>query len=152
MLKVEEHTIGSTVVRITQLNALTASKGLVRLSRVVGDALAGGDTKDPLKLFAAALGKLHEDEIEWFARFFEKSTVILVRVSVDAEPGEIKFNLAKHFTESLKDLLTWIALCISVNYADFLSVLPESSNDSGKVEKTTEKQDQDETISVSADS
>lgn len=135
MMKVAEHTIGNTVVEITQLPSLQASKGLVRLSRVLGEALVSAGAKEPEQLFALAMGKLHDDEIEWFARFFEKSTVILVRVSAEAEPGRMKLNLDRHFTESLKDLLTWIALCISHNYLDFLGGSPNTGKGSAPAKK-----------------
>jgi hypothetical protein len=119
---------------------------------VLGEALAEAGAKDPERLFALALGKLHEDEIEWFARFFEKCTRIVVRVSAEADPGYVKFNLDRHFTESLKDLLTWIALCIAHNYLDFLGGLPTSTpvSDSGK--KTTKETQNPNETTVSEDS
>lgn len=157
MLESQRHTIGTIEVEITQVPALKASRGLIRLSRVLGAALAdvSGLTKDEKeieaqaeKILMVAIGKLEDTEIEWFARFFEPHCFQLVRLTADDEPKRVKLSLEKHFTHSLKDLLTWIMHCVSLNYLSFLGdFLPPGKGTGGGNTKTEESPG--ETVSVS---
>ncbi len=128
MLTTETKTIDDLNFETTQLAVKDARAVLIRLTRVMGPALAALAGDGAAKLgdldhmtVANALAKftsaLSEDDLEYFCDKFGRASKVEVgpNMIVVAGAGE------QVFRGKLATMFKWLWFCIEVNYSDFIS-------------------------------
>ncbi len=138
MLKQRKRTISGVTYQVTQLGWEQARSVFVRLTKMLGPALADGieslDTavsgksgelsleKVSVKSISALLSqlveKLSEDDFKYLTDVFAESTAI---VKADGKVPQLKDEIFSHFAGDFARLLKWLVFCVEVNFFDFLS-------------------------------
>jgi hypothetical protein len=109
--QVEEKVIGGDTFEVTQLGAISGSKVLVRVLKILGPAFASKDVgkMDVGKMFEA----LQEDDLDYLVKAFGPMTLVKGK-------GQLSDIFDLQFAGKYKDMFTWLFFCLQLNYGDFL--------------------------------
>lgn len=104
---------------VTQLGGEDGLVTLARLTKILGPAMASADDGMIGAAFAA-VSKLDPLELLPIVRVFAPSTKIHKPIqSSGAKAIEVSLDVDSHFAGKVGSLLSWLAFCVEVNYADF---------------------------------
>lgn len=116
MIKTESKTIEGTTYDVSQLDASTGSKMLVRLGKLIGPVLielAKGNEAD----LGAALANISDADLDIINDTFAKATV--VHLGGDQAP-QLSRVFATHFAGNYGAMFEWLKFSVEVNYGNFL--------------------------------
>lgn len=131
-----ETTLNGTRYEVTPFGSTQGRKVLVRLSNLLGPALAQalatapgeGDAKAQLERVSASaiadlLGRVAEDDLEYLVREFAACTVVQTPDMKGPGPLDDK-RRDDHYAANYGEMFQWLWFGITLNYKSFLAVVP----------------------------
>ncbi len=131
MRKTETRDIGGLRYQVMQLGAIRGRAVMLRLTKVIGPAIAAlmaakpkGEGKGILDVDVAALGgifeklELTEADLEFFCQAFGEVSFVTLP---DGKHPRVVDCFDDHFAGRYGDMLSWLAFSAEVNFGDFLS-------------------------------
>lgn len=129
-MEAQRKTIEGVEFEVTPLGHKLARQGFVRLSKILGPALAAATADGQDADMAAALGMLvdraDDSDLEWFGDTFGKAT----RFSTDGGARWPFLGSPERealFTGRLMLYFQWLIFALEVNYSDFLDWLKRAA-------------------------
>jgi len=117
--KTESKRFGSHVYTVTQLNAVTGRKALLRLMKIVGPAFEAGLRGGDASGYVAVANALPESELEYFCDLLAAQTTVRGGEYAEESAPQLDKVFAMHFADDYFEMFQWLGFALEVNFASF---------------------------------
>lgn len=119
-MKTQTRRIGAYDYTVTQLDAIRGRRAFVRLTKILGPAIAAGGTKGDSAAFEAFFDHLSEAEMDYFCDLFADVTAVSGG-SFDKRAPQLKDIFLTHFAGDYASMMSWLIFCVEVNFSSFFA-------------------------------
>lgn len=111
--------IGAFTYHVTQLDAKSGSRALLRLLKIAGPALEAGEKGGETAAGTKLVEMLSEKDFDYFCELLAgQTTVTGGSYDEDAEPA-LDNLFDQHFASNYLDMFAWLAFALEVNFGSF---------------------------------
>lgn len=117
--KTESKRLGSHIYTVTQLNAVTGRRALLRLSKILGPAFTEGLRGGQAASYSAIASNLTENDLDYFCDLLSAQTSVRGGEYAEAAEPQLDKVFAEHFADNYFELLEWLSFALEVNFSSF---------------------------------
>jgi hypothetical protein len=130
--------IGDHKYTVTQLNAVTGRKALLRLTKIMGPVITEGFKGGQMAGYAAVAQSLTETELDYFCDLFAGQTTVLGGDYVD-DGAQLDAIFGEHFADRYFEMFEWLTFALEVNFGSFFLGLAKKFAEALKKAKDVQK-------------